>query len=169
MKNIPYLFLCLIALTISSCDLTSTSNTTPEIYIMGGSPLLNGTDTLSIVYSNSDSKYILDTISVNDTVQFGFIFYSYANNIEYISIAADTNYINVDYGSTNTLDSLFLSTSNYATGLFQLPLGINQVYFPYKYIPQKAGNDINMTITVKSDADMDANYKTFTLKTPVKN
>jgi hypothetical protein len=66
-----------------------------------------------------------------------------------------------------TLDSIFLSSSNYAQGNFLLKSKVVSVYFPFKYVALKTSNEGKITFSVTSDANFDNNTYKFELKTPI--
>ena len=168
---IPVLICCMF----SSCDLTSTSNNTPQI-LFAKLPQLNGVDTLYIKYTDEAGVYLLDTISVGDTVTFRFLLNGFSNSLtSYNIVRSDTVSSKLLLPGKNSLDSVFNSvTSNYSIGKFVFKTGILNLYFPFKYVATKETVDARISFSLVSDAKFEggslvgSSYYNFVLKTPVR-
>ena len=172
----PYfVILLLICSAFSACDLTSTSNNTPQILFVT-QPLLNSKDTLSATYTDEAGVWKLDTISVGDTVMFRILLNGFSNNLtSYYITRSDTVSSKLILPGKNSLDSVFNSSSSkYATGKFIFKSSILNLYFPFKYIATKETTDARISFSLSSDASFDggtfigSNSVNFVLKTPIK-
>jgi hypothetical protein len=69
--------------------------------------------------------------------------------------------------SVTTMDSIFLSTSNYSKGIFNLKGKSNSLRFPFKYVAKKASAEAKITFSITSDANFEFNQTSLVLKTPI--
>jgi hypothetical protein len=170
-----FLILLLICTLLSACDLTSTSNYTPQITFVT-KPLTNKNDTLSAKYTDVADVYMLDSISVGDTVTFHVLLNGFSNNLTSYTInRSDTTSTRLLLPGKNSLDSVFNSTaSNYSKGKFIFKTSVLNLYFPFKYIALKESDNAQISFTLFSDANFDGgtfigtNSTSFVLKTPIK-
>jgi len=175
MKIRIYILLGIIAIAFASCNLSNSSNNTPEIYFVTN-PFINKSDTLNRYRTDIAGLYRMDTIHVGDTVTFRMLFWGYSNNLTTCNvISSDTSITKILFPSTNSLDSVFLSTqSDYSTGKFIFKSKISSLYLPFKYVAKKISNDVKITFSISSDANFDNsssmgnNSTSFVLITPVK-
>ncbi|MEI8273594.1 MAG: hypothetical protein WCG08_13310, partial [Paludibacter sp.] len=101
-----FLILLLICTLLSACDLTSTSNYTPQITFVT-KPLTNKNDTLSAKYTDVADVYMLDSISVGDTVTFHVLLNGFSNNLTSYTInRSDTTSTRLLLPGKNSLDSV---------------------------------------------------------------
>ncbi len=167
MKARILILLAVISFVFTACDLTSESNYRPDIVFMTD-PVINGGDTLSVFYTDQAGVYRLDTITVGDTVNFKVYVNAYENNIQsfFMTQSADsvTDFI---LPSVNSMDSLFLPTSNYNEGKFYMGGQANSLYFPFQYVAKKASLEAKISFSVVSDANFEYNQNSFVLKTPI--
>ena len=172
----PYfIILLLVCCVFSACDLTGSSNNTPQIsfvkYIQ-----LNTKDSLIAKYTDEAGVYLLDTINVGDTVTFRILLNGFSNNLtSYYITRSDTVSSKLILPGKNSLDSVFNSSSSkYATGKFIFKSSILNLYFPFKYIATKETTDARISFSLSSDASFDggtfigSNSVNFVLKTPIK-
>ena len=175
MKNRIYILLGIVAIAFSSCNISSTSNKTPDILFVTN-PFKNKTDTLNNYNTDVSGVYRMDTIQVGDTVTFRLLLYGYANNLSsYNVILSDTTSTKLLFPATNSLDSVFLaSASNYSIGKFIFKNKITSLYFPFRYVAKKVSADAKISFILVSDANfntsgsMGSSSASFVLKTPVK-
>ena len=175
MKTRIYLLIGMVAIAFSSCNISSTSNNTPEILFVTN-PFISQTDTLNKYYTDVSGVYRLDTIQVGDTVTFRMLLYGFSNNLSSFNvIPSDTSATKILLPSKNSLDSIFISAgSDYSIGKFLFKSKISSLYFPFRYIAKKVSNDAKLTFYLSSDAtfgntsEFGNNSVSFQLKTPVK-
>lgn len=168
MKSKILLLLAVVGITFSSCDLTGEANYTPQIY-----PYISPADSLGIYRTDVLDVFRMDTITVGDTVSFYIQMTGIENNLTafYLTQSADSaaKIILPDKGS---MDSIFLSTSDYKTGKFLMKGTSTDLFFPFKYIARKPSNEAKLTFTIVSDANFSDSYigtntSTLTIKTPI--
>jgi len=175
MKTRIYILLGIIAAAFSSCNISSTSNNTPEILFVTN-PFVTQTDTLNKYYTDESGVYRLDTVQVGDTVTFRMLLYGFSNNLSTFNvIPSDTSATKILLPSINSLDSIFVTAgSDYSAGKFLFKSNISSLYFPFKYVAKKVSNDAKLTFYLSSDAtfgntsEFGNNSVSFQLKTPVK-
>lgn len=173
MKNYIYIGLLLISVIFSACDLTSNSNTTPQIFFLD-KPRLNTKDSLFIQYF--DGTYVLDSICVGDTVTFKIGLNGFQNHLTSLYLnRSDTAATKINLPPKISMDSLFNSNiSNYSSGKFVFKSNIYYLFIVLKYLALKETNDANLTINLSSDAVFNdngfsgTNFTSFTFKTPIK-
>jgi len=174
MKTKLIILLGFIVIAFNSCNLTGSSNATPEI-IFVTNPFVNQSDTLKN-YLTDDGVYHLDTIVVGDTVTFRILLYGFTNNLStYNIIQSDTSSTKLLLPAANSLDSVFLSaSSDYPNGKFIFKNKISSLYFPFKYVAKKVSSDAKISFYLSSDANfgnsnnLGNNYVSLVLKTPIK-
>ena len=165
MKTYIFLLLGVIAVAFSSCNMTSEANYQPAIEFFAA-PQLNGKTSLNIGYSAGVQT--LDTIAVGDTVAFYMYLDGYANNLlTYTMTQTGDSVTKIIYPSVATLDSIFLPSSNYNNGVFNIKGEFNSLRFPFKYVAKKASTEAKIIFSVVSDASFEYNQSSFTLKTPI--
>ena len=167
MKKYFYSILGIIILSASSCDFTPETNYQPDIFFLQ-KPISNNDDTLSIYNTFEANTLSLDTLHVGDTVSFFMYLEGYTNNLTefYLKLSADSA-AGILLPNKASLDSIFLSTSNYNQGKFLFDLSSTELYFPFKYIAKKASLDAKLTFTVISDANFEYNQNYIILETPI--
>jgi len=166
MKTPLFILLGLISLIFTSCDLNSESNSQPDI-IFYQNPVAHN-DTLDVNYTLEAGVFILDTLTVGDTVSFKVYINGYSNNLkEYYMIESADSVSKILLPSRTSMDSIFLSTSNYATGKFMMDGTSRSLYMPFKYVAKKASLEAKITFRVVSDANFEYNSNSFVLKTPI--
>jgi hypothetical protein len=165
MKTRIFIALGLIIVLLSACELTSVSNFKPEILFLQNPTTTKG-DTLKLLYTDQASVYKMDTIQAGDTVNFRMFLNAYTNKISsfFISQSADS-VTKILLPSVNSMDSAFLSSSNYNQGKFYMKIDANTLYFPIKYIAIKPSNEAKLILTVISDANFEYNQTSIQLNT----
>lgn len=178
MKLQLFYLMAFMSAALTSCDMKSDTNYTPQIGInpqllVYKPDSLNRIDTLDIYRTSISSELLLDTITVGDTVQLLITLNGFANNITafYLTQSADS-VTSIVLPLKTALDPLFLSTSNYAAGKFIADGTYPFLYFPFKYIAKKPSKDAKLTFSVTTDAVFKdasgSNTNSFVLKTPIK-
>lgn len=131
----------------------SNENYTPSVII---TPFITSSgDTLTYHYNYTDKKYNSDTITLGDTIRFGVVFQSFANNLVESNINWEESNLSLSYST----DSIYPALKNYTAE--------NKLHFYYKgeaegggyngvglvitMVPIKAGKS-EMTFFVQSDA-----------------
>lgn len=167
MKTRFFIFLGLLTLIFTSCDLNNESNNTPEIYFYKD-PVVNRTKALG-KYLADYGILKLDTIYVGDTVSFQMYFYAYANNITSINITQSTDSLTQLVFPKDSI--YFLPTSDFEKGKLLAAGTYSDLIIPFKYIARKVGLNAYLTFNVVSDAkfkDLSGeNSRTVILKTPI--
>ena len=129
-------------------------------------PVTTKGDTLKLLYTDQADVYKLDTIQVGDTVNFRLFINAYSNKISSFFITQSADSVSqILLPSVNSMDSAFLSSSNYSQGKFYLKINANTLYFPFKYIAIKPSNEAKLILTVNSDASVEYNQRTIQLNT----
>jgi len=176
MKTRLFIFLGLMAIAFTSCNLSGSSNSTPEILFVS-SPFVDKSDSLNKYYTDEAGVFRLDTISVGDTVTFRMLLYGYSNNLSsYNIVQSDTTSTKILLPAITSLDSIFLAAaSDYPSGKFIFKSKISSLYFPFKYVAKKASAAAKITFYLSSDANFDNsgsmvanNSVSFVLETPIK-
>ncbi|MFT3752003.1 MAG: hypothetical protein QM800_03730 [Paludibacter sp.] len=166
MKTRIFLLISIIAIAFSSCSMNGESNFQPRIYFVQN-PVLNGKDTLDIQLTN-EGVYRLDTIQVGDTVVFRMLIDGIANNLRnYTMTQSADSAARFVLPSVSSMDSVFLPTSNYNKGIFNLKGTSTSLFFPFRYVARKASNEAKIIFSVVSDANFEYNQASFVLKTPI--
>ena len=154
--------------------MNGSSNSTPQISLLT-KPILNSKDSLLIHYSGTDGLYLLDSVSVGDTISFRVFINGYSNHLtSYYITLSDTVSTKLLLPGKNSLDSVFTTGSNYTSGKFIFKSDITNLYFPVKYIAKLQTNEAKISFTTFSDAVFDgsaymgSNSVTLAFKTPIK-
>ncbi len=155
----------------SSCTLEGESNYTPEILFLNNPKLQNG-DSLSFYYTDEGGVFRLDTIQVGDTVKLNLYMHGFANNLLAFYIKDNTeSALKLVLPEKNSMDSIFLPTSDYADGKFLMDGKSTTLFFPLKYIALKPASKPKIQFTIVSDAKFKdlwgSNTATVTLITPI--
>ena len=164
-------FLALITVYFSSCSLEGQSNYTPQIFLLRN-PLLQNGDSLFSYYTDEGGVYRLDTIHTGDTVRFHLYMEGYSNNLLacYIKESTDST-AKIILPDKNSMDSIFLPTSDYAGGKFLMNGKSTSLLFPLRYVALRLSESAKIQFTVVSDANFKdmwgSNSATITFKTPI--
>lgn len=166
MKARLFLLLGIFTIAFSSCNLNGESNFQPRIFFVQN-PVLNGKDTLDIQLTD-EGVYRLDTIQVGDTITFRMLIDGVANKLlNYTMTQSADSAAKFILPSVSSMDSIFLPTSDYKKGIFNLKGTSTSLFFPFRYVARKASKDAKITFYVVSDANFEYNQSSFVLKTPV--
>ncbi len=175
LKKISFIniFIVMIAFTQVSCDLSGESNYTPQLSLVSLPKLQNG-DTLKIKNISDSDELLLDTITVGDTVSFFLLLNAYSNNLTSFYINQSSDSISrILLPEKATLDSFFLSTSDYKSGKFLFQEKTKAIYFPFRYVARAVTKTGKLSIQVVSDANFEmgvggTNNASFSIRTPIK-
>jgi hypothetical protein len=145
-----FAFICTI---FSSCDLTGSSNYTPEISLWASH--IHRTDTIGLFLTDQGGVLRTDTINVGDTIVLKMALNGLTNNLTELYISAsDTSVSKILLPVTASLDTIFSkSGSNYSTRHFVFLPKQNFVYFPIRYIAAKPTLNAYIQLTLASDAE----------------
>jgi len=160
-------------LIFSSCNLDNMSNYTPKISFFRAATLQNG-DSLYIKYTNTDGEYLMDTISVGDTVLFILHLNAYANNLKSLLITQSADSVSrLVLPQKSSLDSITLPISDYNVGRFVFKPDYSIMIFSFGYVAKSPTNNSKLGITLESDAKfatdlMGKSTHSFKLITPIK-
>ncbi len=170
--KIKFLIFSLLIITyFTSCTLEGESNYTPEIIFLRN-PVTQAGDSLLFYYTDESGVYRMDTIQVGDTVHFYIYLYAYENNLTafYLKESADS-VTKIILPSKTSMDSVFLTTSDYSTGKFLMNGTATSLYFPFRYVAKSASSEAKIQLTVVSDANFKdswgTNSATVIIKTPI--
>lgn len=170
MKKQIFILLTFAAILLTSCNLTGESNFTPDIFL-GRLPINQNGDTIK-AYITDDGSFKLDTMTVGDTLSFILTVTGYENNLKafYIKQSADS-VTRAILPPKSSMDSVFISGSDYQAGVFLMDGNLPTLFFPFKYVAMKPSKEAKLTFTVVSDAHFDnmsgSNTSSLTFKTPI--
>ncbi len=176
MKSHQIIFLGLLCLAFTACALSGESNSTPQMSLYS-SPVANGKDTLKISYAGKDDyDYLMDTISVGDTVQFKFVLNAVSNNLVGFALTRpnDTISTKIILPTESSLNGVFVkASSDYSAGKFMFIAKQSYAYFPFSYVAKATSTNSILKFYLQSDANFGTsstgvNYVSFKLKTPIK-
>jgi hypothetical protein len=160
-------------LIFSSCNLDSLSNYTPRISFLRAATLQNG-DSLNIKYTSTDGEFLLDTVSVGDTVMFLLHLNAYSNNLTKFMLSQSADSVSrLVLPEKASLDSITLPTSDYKAGKFVFKPNYSMMVFSFGYVAKSPTNTGKLSVYLESDAKfgasiMGSNTHSFKLITPIK-
>lgn len=160
-------------LIFSSCNLDSLSNYTPRISFLRAATLQNG-DSLNIKYTSTEGEFLLDTVSVGDTVMFLLHLNAYSNNLTKFMLSQSADSVSrLVLPEKSSLDSITLPTSDYKAGKFVFKPNYSMMVFSFGYVAKSPTNTGKLSVYLESDAKfgtslMGSNTHSFKLITPIK-
>jgi hypothetical protein len=160
-------------LIFSSCNLDSMSNYTPRISFLQAPVLQNG-DSLHIKYTSTEDEFLLDTVSVGDTVMFVLHLNAYSNNITNFMLTQSADSVSrLVLPEKSSLDSITLPTSDYKAGKFVFKPNYSMMVFSFGYVAKSPTKTGKLSVYLESDAKfgtslMGSNTHSFKLITPIK-
>jgi hypothetical protein len=172
MKTKYFALLGLFVIFLTACDMSNSSNYTPQISILTSH--INKTDTLNLYYTDQGGILRLDTINVGDTIVFRMDLNGITNNLTAFNFTTtDTTTAKVIFPVKLSMDSLFVKEqSDYVNGKFVFQPKKVRVYFPVRYVAKKATITSTIQISLSSDAvlngNLQSNQVSMTVKTPIK-
>ena len=159
MRKLINCLVVVLAVAIAMVSCKTKSDYTP--YISISSFLLNPEyendsivgceDTVKVAYDASLDCYVLDTVSVSDTVVFVAGFGSRCNDVLSATITADTMSMAFRYRLNDDSHAALQPSSSEKDMKLYFNSGYNFVCFPVTYIPKKPGAH-KVTFTVTSDS-----------------
>lgn len=169
-KHIFYL-LVILTLVYSSCDFSGEANYTPGIFFVQD-PVNNKLDTLNSYYTNEAGVFIMDTISVGDTVSFYLHLEAYANRLKaFYLLHTPDSVAAIILPDSTSMDTIFTANSQYDKGIFLMDAKYASLVFPFQYVALKPSLNARLEFAVISDAVFDtgfgSNSHNFKLKTPI--
>lgn len=169
-KHIVYL-LVLFTLVFTSCDFSGESNYTPGIFFIQN-PVNNKLDTLNSYYTSEPGVFIMDTISVGDTIRFFLRLEAYANKLTaFYLLHRPDSVAALILPDSVSMDTIFTVNSQYDKGIFLMEAKYGSLIFPFQYVALKPSLDARLEFAVVSDAIFDtgfgSNSHNFKLKTPI--
>jgi hypothetical protein len=169
----PILFLiAFVTVLVSSCDLNSESNYTPNIFFIQH-PVNQQGDSLGSYYTDKSGVFLMDTIAVGDTVLFFLYLEAYANQLTgfFLNQSADS-VSRIILPDKTSMDTIFTANSDYKAGKFLMDGTMSNLRFPFRYIATKASKEAKLEFIVVSNAKFDGGFASnsngFQLKTPIK-
>ncbi|MFZ4582166.1 MAG: hypothetical protein ACOYM7_05900, partial [Paludibacter sp.] len=158
---------------LSSCNLDVSSNYTPRISFLQA-PILQNGDSLHIKYTSTEGEFLMDTISVGDTVMFVLHLNAYSNNLTNFVISQSADSVSrLVLPNKSSLDSITLPTSDYKLGRFAFKPNYSMMIFSFGYVATNTTKNSKFSVYLESDAKFDMgfmgrNSHSFKLITPIK-
>ena len=122
-------------------------------------------DTLLIRQS---SGYRLDALQPGDAVQLVIGVHGVYNRLKQLRITpANTADAVLTYPDAAELDEVFLPTSDYANGVFDMDSSFVALQLPFRLQALQPNEDFILRFEATSDAPADSNTSTFELHTPI--
>ena len=141
---------------------------------MNGNPVTSSHDTLRIAYAgNNTYDYLMDTITVGDTVTFKLILNAVTNNLVAFSLTqSDSISSKTILPPSSSLNTIFVeASSNYARGAFVFEGKHSLAYFTFMYVAKAASTNSILYFSLQSDAKLTgtsgSNNVYFSIKTPI--
>jgi len=172
-SGLAFLLMVLIAIFQVSCDLSGESNYTPQLTLVTYPRLQNG-DSLTIRGIADSEDLLLDTIRVGDTVSFVLLLNGYTNNLKsfYINQSADS-ISKILLPEKLSMDSVFLTSSDYKVGKFLFRDKITALFFPFSFVAKGVTKTSKFSLHLVSDANFEmgvggSNTTSVSIRTPIK-
>jgi hypothetical protein len=149
------------------------SNYTPRISFLRAATLQNG-DSLNIKYTSTEGEFLLDTVSVGDTVMFLLHLNAYSNNLTKFMLSQSADSVSrLVLPEKASLDSITLPTSDFKAGKFVFKPNYSMMVFSFGYVAKSPTNTGKLSVYLESDAKfgasiMGSNTHSFKLITPIK-
>lgn len=170
MKRITYFFACFGLIGLTSCHTNQQDFvpyiTTSSFYlnpIYSGDTIIGAQDTFQL--KKVDDCYMLDTISLTDTVVFMVGFGSYANNLTATRVTFDTTQLNMSSKIPQEIRDILLPASDIRNLQLFLNSGYNFLAMPLGYRPLQSGTH-QFVFTVESDSEFSP--RSVVVKQPVR-
>lgn len=159
-----------VAFLMTGCLDDYQSDYTPEIMIstMYVNPifvndsLVGAKDTLGLSYDTKDYAYVMDTLSLGDTLMFSAAYYTVSNNLVAVKINWDTTETALWYTLTADIEKVLTDRSDVAAGQLYFNPGYNLVAFS-KYVMPKRDGRTSFSLTVESDSKFSSSSIKFVL------
>lgn len=165
-------FLTVVAVALTSCDLDGSSNYTPNIFFIQHPTNQKG-DSLNSFYTDKAGVYLMDTITVGDTILFYLYLDAYANELTSFQISQSADSVSrIIWPLKSSMDTIFTAGSDYNKGKFVMDGTRNSLRFPFRYVAMKPGKEAKLEFSVSSNAQFEggfaSNVNSLQLKTPIK-
>ena len=144
---------------LGSCKNTDNAEYTPYISfsvflrnpVFSHDSIVGCEDTLRIAYDSSSNKYLLDTVSLSDTVVFVVGFGSRGNDLKAALVTYDSAALAMRCDLSKEIEEVLTEQSDVRKTQLYFVKGYNFVLFPMGYKPRKAGVH-QMVFEVQSDS-----------------
>ena len=138
----------------------------PEFYFPSDTVFTENNDTLRIRYVSS--VYRLDALSVGDAVELKIIISGVRNNLKRFTLTpSNRTDVELELLAPAELDQMFLNTSDYENGIFEMDGSFSTLSFPLKLRAKQANEDFSLVFEARSDALYDYGIRRFELKVPI--
>ena len=153
MKKYIFCTITIVLFLLSACKQNSEEpQSSPRIYMSyfvsspsGGAKK----DTLNLKAVNG--RYVVDSISVGDTVRFDLLLNAVTNTLTSFTFKNDTNYLDMRVNVYTDLQKGLTSESKLADGILFFQTGYSAAMVPMMYIARKSGStNVDMTLSSTS-------------------
>ena len=153
MKKYFFCTITIVLFLLSACKQNSEEpQSTPRIYMsyFVSSPSGGGkVDTLDL--KTEKGRYVVDTISVGDTVRFDLLLNAVSNTLTSVVFKNDTNYLNMRFNVSADLQKGLTDDTKLTDGVLYFKTGYSAAIVPMIYIARKSGTtDVEMTLSSTS-------------------
>ena len=170
-----YFFLLFFFLLISlySCELDETAESTPQLFFPLGSIVKFDGDTITKITKNDKvawNEYALDTVFVSDSIiYFSPMVYAGSGSLVEFSVT-ESNQETVELVWNRELidPNIIIDSSDYSTGVFYLHGTEKSVDFPFEFKPLSEDKEFKLDFKVTSDASSRFSEYNLVLKIPIK-
>ncbi len=151
----------LFVVSLTSCLDNTQSHYTPTITTSFF--IRNNTDTIAV--KSSDEGYVLDSISIGDTISFLAVYDALGNNLLTARADWDSAYVSLFIRDLSNIRNIMTSASDSAACIIALPIGYQAVAIPYTLIAKKVGAP---KVTFRAESDSKFSPYEIKLTTPIK-
>ncbi len=153
MKKYIFCTIAIVLFLLSACKQNSEEpQSSPRIYMSYFVSFPSGggkVDTLEL--KTDKGRYVVDTISVGDTVRFDLLLNAVTNTLTSFVFKNDTNYLNMRVNVTTDLQKGLAADTKLADGVLYFQTGYSAAIVPMIYIARKSGTtDVDMTLSSTS-------------------
>jgi hypothetical protein len=176
MKKSFLLLFVVVATIMTSCDwLIGESDHSPEIYssyfyvnpVFEGDSIISAKDTLYAHQENTEveSAYLIDSLTLGDTVFFTPIFNTHTQDLVSIKIDWDTAHFDFTMSIPENISKHLTNQSDITKGQLFFNPGLSFVYFPCYFIAKEYGR-LPLKLTVASTSQFSPT--SVTINIPIK-
>lgn len=138
----------------------------PELYFPSDTVYTDRNDTLKVQYVSS--VYRMDALATGDAARLAIVVNGVRNQLKQLRITpANKSDAVLVWPDKSELDKVFLSTSDYDNGIFDMDGTSSVLVFPFKLQAVNENAQFGMTIEAVSDAPHGYGVSSFELKTPI--
>lgn len=153
MKKYIFCTIAIVLFLLSACKQNSEEpQSSPRIYMSYFVSFPSGggkVDTLEL--KTDKGRYVVDTISVGDTVRFDLLLNAVTNTLTSFVFKNDTNYLNMHFNVTADLQKSLTDDTKLTDGALYFQTGYSAAIVPMIYIARKSGTtDVDMTLSSTS-------------------